>query len=300
MKMPSSLSCGAGTLPAAVASPPVAGSPLRVLSLGAGVQSTTLALMAAAGEVGPMPDVAIFADTQWEPRAVGDHLAWLASGNVLPFPVHVVTAGNIREAILARRNTTGGRFAAIPWFGRVVQPNGAYGDVIGRRQCTSEYKLAPIMRECRRLLGKGPRERIAKGAVEVWIGISTDEAVRMKPARQQWMTNRWPLIEAGMSRQDCLRWIERNGYPAPPKSSCIGCPFHSNAHWRAMRDTSPDEWADAVAVDKALREGPGRGIRAVEYMHPQRVPLDEADLSTQADYHAGDLFGNECEGMCGV
>jgi hypothetical protein len=41
-----------------------------VLSLGAGVQSTTLALMAAHGEVGPMPDCAIFADTCWEPKAV--------------------------------------------------------------------------------------------------------------------------------------------------------------------------------------------------------------------------------------
>ncbi len=29
---------------------------LRVLSLGAGVQSTTLALMAAHGTIGPMPD----------------------------------------------------------------------------------------------------------------------------------------------------------------------------------------------------------------------------------------------------
>ena len=40
-----------------------AGIRLRVLSLGAGVQSTTLALMAAHGEIGPMPDCAIFADT---------------------------------------------------------------------------------------------------------------------------------------------------------------------------------------------------------------------------------------------
>lgn len=43
---------------------------LRVLSLGAGVQSTTLVLMAAHGVVGPMPDCAIFADTGWEPKAV--------------------------------------------------------------------------------------------------------------------------------------------------------------------------------------------------------------------------------------
>jgi hypothetical protein len=45
-------------------------TPIRILSLGAGVQSTTLALMAAHGEIGPMPDCAIFADTQWEPRRV--------------------------------------------------------------------------------------------------------------------------------------------------------------------------------------------------------------------------------------
>ena len=47
---------------------------LRALSLGAGVQPTTLDLMAAHGAVGPMPDCAIFADTGWEPRAVYEHL----------------------------------------------------------------------------------------------------------------------------------------------------------------------------------------------------------------------------------
>ena len=49
----------------------------HVLSLGAGVQSSTLALMAAAGEVTPMPDAAIFADTQAEPAGVYRWLDWL-------------------------------------------------------------------------------------------------------------------------------------------------------------------------------------------------------------------------------
>jgi len=47
---------------------------LRVLSLGAGVQSTTMALMAAHGEIMSMPNCAIFADTGWEPKAVYEHL----------------------------------------------------------------------------------------------------------------------------------------------------------------------------------------------------------------------------------
>lgn len=51
-------------------------TPMRVLSLGAVVQSSTLALMMATGEVEPAQH-AIFADTQWEPRRVYDWLDWL-------------------------------------------------------------------------------------------------------------------------------------------------------------------------------------------------------------------------------
>jgi len=267
---------------------------LTILSLGAGVQSTTLALMAAHGEITPMPDCAIFSDTQWEPKAVYEHLAWLRSPNVLPFPVHVVTQGNIRQAIIGRRNTTGGRFAAIPWW--TINPDGTAG--MGRRQCSSEYKLTPIMHDVRSLLGVGPRGYISPGSVEVLLGISRDEAQRMRAPRQKYMVNRYPLIELGMTRQDCLNWLRRRDYPTPPKSACIGCPFHSDAMWREMKANRPDEWADAVLADRQLRQGDARGMRATEYMHQARVPLDEVDLTL--DTRQGDLFGNECEGMCGV
>jgi hypothetical protein len=95
---------------------------LRILSLGAGAQSTTLALMAAHGEIGPMPDCAIFADTGWEPKAVYEHLAWLRSPNVLPFPVHIVSAGDLRADIVA--GARGERWASIPAFTRNVTPAG--------------------------------------------------------------------------------------------------------------------------------------------------------------------------------
>lgn len=267
--------------------------PLRILSLGAGVQSTTLALMAAHGEIEP-PDVAIFADTQWEPKAVYDHLAWLRSPNVLPFPVNIVSQGDIREGIRNRRNTTGGRFAAIPWH--ITNKDGS--EAMGRRQCSSEYKLTPIMHEVRRLLGKGPRDRIAKGAVTILLGISRDEAQRMRASRQQYMVNVYPLIDANMTRNDCLRWLERHGYPQPPKSACVGCPFHDDDYWRALRSNSPAEWDDAVAMDAQLRSGNARGTRGLEFMHRSRVPLGEIDLTV--DTRQGELFGNECEGICGV
>lgn len=271
-------------------SAPLASPALRVLSLGAGVQSTTLALAAARGEVGPMPDCAIFADTGWEPRAVREHLARLRDR--LPFPVHIVSAGNIRDDIVARRNTTGGRYAAVPWF--VLNPEGSKG--MGRRQCTKEYKLQPISRKLRELLGVGPRARLKPGSVEMWVGISTDEIVRMKPSRVQWQVNRWPLIEAGMSRVDCVRWMAERQERAP-KSSCVGCPFHTNAMWRDLRDNFPEEWSDACEVDRLLRVGDGGKMRGLEFMHSSMLPLAEAPIGG-TDAQLG--FDLECEGMCGV
>ncbi len=172
---------------------------------------------------------------------------------------------------------------------------------MGRRQCTSEYKLGPITRHYRALLGKGPRDYIAPGTVVQFVGISTDEAMRMKPTRQKYITTRWPLIEAGMSRADCVGWLARNGYPTPPKSACVCCPFRSPAAWRRMREEAPDEFAEACALDAALREGSPRGMRGREFMHPARRPLAEAVAMEIAEIERQpDLFGNECEGMCGV
>ena len=295
---------------------------LRVLSLGAGVQSTTLALMAAHGEIRPMPDCAIFADTGWEPAAVYKHLDWLRSGNVLPFPVHVVSAGNIRTNLMLA--AAGKRWASIPAFTRTVIPAGSEIPVFAddddgapieigrrcsssevvsigmiRRQCTTEFKIVPIRRKARELAGLTRKRSPKVPAIEQWIGISTDEIMRAKPSFEAWQIKRFPLIEKRMSRHDCLVWLRRHGYPEPPKSACIGCPFHDDARWRHMRDHDPDVWADAVEVDRAIRTGL-RGIRGEAYLHRSAVPLDAADLSTAADHGQLDLWPNECEGICGT
>lgn len=100
-----------------------------------------------------------------------------------------------------------------------------------------------------------------------------------------------------MSRSDCLTWLRRHGYPIPPKSACLGCPFHSNARWRQIRDEDPVGRADAVEADRSIRTG-FRGMRAELYLHRSCVPLDQADLSD--DSAQLDLWPLECEGMCGV
>lgn len=279
--------------------------PRHIISLGAGVQSSTMALMAAHGEIEPMPECAIFADTGWEPRAVYEWLAWLEAR--LPFPVHHVSAGNIREDQIANRQRGGragstSRFASLPYY---TKGEGDEREGRVRRQCTTEYKIEPIERFMRReLLGLEKGQRVPKGTEPLvqWRGISRDEASRMKPSRSPALfTVRYPLaIEHGMSRSDCLAWMQRNGYPQPPRSACIGCPFHSDHEWRRMRDETPDEWADAVELDKAIRAITEMGMQRPTYLHRQCVPLDEVDLSTAEERGQGTLFGEECEGMCGL
>jgi len=267
---------------------------LRVISLGGGVQSTTLALMAARGDIGPMPDAAIFADTGAEPKSVYTHLGRLEGQ--LPFPLYRVTAGNLRDEILAAMNGQCRMDARPPFF--------TLSGGMLHRQCTQDYKILPIMKKIRELIGLKKHQRGPKApVVEQWIGISIDEVIRRKPSRISYIENRWPLVEIGMSRAKCLEWCEQRQYPRPPKSACTFCPFHDNRQWRQLRDLDPEAWAEAVAVDAAIRPGmpgPKRPEGDAWFVHRSLKPLPEVDLRTDAELGQADLFGDECDGMCGV
>ena len=183
-----------------MASPP----DLTVISLGGGVQSSVMALMAGEGAFDRPPDCAIFADTHWEPPSIYTHLDWLFRN--MSFPLYMVDNGrSLREDAKALTNHSGNpSFVDLPVY---LKGRNGEGDGIGRQQCTQHYKIAPVRRKIRELLGLRKGQRVlSHTAVELWLGISTDEAVRMKPSRDRWITNRFPLIDAGMSRRDCIDW----------------------------------------------------------------------------------------------
>ncbi len=274
------------------------------LSLGAGVQSSTIALMAKHGEITPMPDAAIFADTQAEPASVYKWLDWLEPQ--LPFPVIRVTRGDMtsESLIIKDRKDGTGRWSKslIPAF--IQNKDGSKG-IMGR-QCTYSYKVEQLERASR-LHGKVKRGQ-KNVTVTQWIGISWDEIQRIKPSRVAWSQHRWPLVELRMGRRDCIKWMESHGYPKPPRSACVYCPFHSDNEWRRLRDQEPEEFQRAIRFEKDLQEVKAKTerMRGIPFLHPSCVPLDQVDLST--DIERGQLslwldeqsFGNECEGMCGV
>ena len=257
-----------------------------------GVQSTVMLLMAAKGEITPRPDLAIFADTQFEPPEIYEHLDWcktelkrLTNDQV---KLEITTAGDLRRNEEQGLNVLGQAYNTIPFFTDTG---------LGRRQCTTDYKIRPIRRLVRKKLGILPKKKVPKDViVEQWIGISTDELERIKESRDKWTINRFPLIELGMSRGSCLEWFNKN-YPDRPlvKSACIACPYHNNSMWRDMKKNQPEIWEEACKFDETIRNVASNNKE--QFVHSSATPLRTADLG---DEKTMDLFLGECDGMCGV
>jgi hypothetical protein len=333
--------------------------PLNVISLGAGVQSSTMGLMAGHGEITPMPDGAIFADTKGEPASVYTWLKWLKTQ--LPYPVYTVSAGSLAKANLKMK---GSRFSpTIPFF--TQGKNGKQGK--NGRGCTRDFKLKPLLSKQRELIAaelpawrKRHKEDLQaltalkrwfadRKAKEIsddladpiykddryalkittdemppanlldesaaawkscqsdpliisWIGISLDEVSRMKDSREPWILHRHPLIEKRMTRQDCLQWMSAHGYPQPPRSACVYCPFHNDAEWRRLRDEEPKEFARAARFEKQLQKTKAQSsnFRTQPFLHRSLVQLSRVDLRSEGEMGQLNFFENDCSGMCGV
>lgn len=237
-----------------------------------------------------MVDAAIFADTQAEPRAVYAWLDWLEAQ--LPYPVYRVTNGSLANWVGSRR-PGGGVNIDIPAF--MTGTDGRAS--IAMRGCTRQFKVRPIIRKIRALAHLTRKRSPLHPVVTQLIGISKDEALRVKPSREAWLTNSYPLIERNLTRLHCLEWMAAHGYPTPPRSACTFCPYHSDEEWRNVQ-ADPAAWADAVAMDRKIRDMPGALFRSPLYLHRSLQPLEA--VSFAAGPRQADAFNNECEGMCGV
>jgi hypothetical protein len=273
---------------------------LRILSLGAGVQSSTLALMIEKGQV-PMVDGAIFADVKGEPKTVYTHLDWLEKQ--LSYPVYRVTWRNLKQDIL---DAAEGKYTAFtaPFFTKnpITGKKGLL-----RRQCTNMYKIGPVVQQVRKMLGLEKGEKRRKGTeVEMLMGISKDEVFRIKINRLKYITNVYPLVDLKMTRSDCLTWMEKFNYPKPPRSACTFCPYHSNEEWREIKKNK-EEWDQVVAMDKAIRHQEkykDKNKNSTEvldelFLHREGIPIDQVDFNKKKKDDQLDLFQSDCEGMCG-
>lgn len=250
---------------------------MKVISLGWGTQSFALAAMSALGEIEKV-DFTIHADTTHERSdtyAFAErYTPWLEK-----LGVQVVTVSDHEQAQTVETYKTD-----IPAF--TLSPKGRG---MLRRQCTGRWKIVPMRRYLQKVRNK---QRI-----EQWIGITTDEATRMKPSDVKYITHRWPLIELDMSRKDCISWLQNHGLDIPPRSACVFCPYHDANEWRDLKVNGNGDFQKAIRVDRAIRKvRPPYDL----FVHQTCVPLEVVDFRTEVEKGQMTLWDEECEGMCGV
>lgn len=262
-----------------------------VLSLGVGVQSSTLYFQSSLNSI-QRADYAVFADTGSESANTYKYLEyiqkWCANNNGIPI---IVIKQNLYEDAMRGLNKAGKKFLSIPVYGMEGGKR-----FFGQRQCTKHYKIETVFKAIRSLYGLLPKKRTPK--TDVLIGISTDEILRMKPSRYKTLTNIFPLIDKNMSRDDCKQWLKDNGFIIPPKSSCIFCPYNNDLMWLEEKTNRPDEFEKSCILDDAIRNVTGKGDTGT-YLHQSCKPLREVEFKNKNNVDIN-LFNNECEGMCGL
>lgn len=258
-------------------------TPINVVSLGAGRQSSYMLLNALEGKFKYKPDFAIFSDTGCEPKYVYKYLNWLKSHckEKYNFDVVIVSAGNLMQDVIDYIKGKRNRVAMLPL--RL----GANGGLL-MRQCTMDYKIAPL----RRYL-----QSVRRGEkVRLWIGISSDEIERIRESPVKYIEHYYPLIEKQIRIDNIINWFALNNFPEPGRSACLICPFHSWEYWSMLRRFQKDDFESACQFDELIRNYPK--MKNKTYLSNQLRPLKDVDFNKHPSLFP-DLI-EECHGMCGL
>lgn len=136
--------------------------------------------------------------------------------------------------------------------------------------------------------------------VEMVIGFSTDEALRIKPSTIPWAENWFPLCEEPlmMSRSDCEKYVQKIVGQTPPRSACYFCPLHSDYEWVRVKTQYPEYFEKACLYDEEMRATKGFNgkMRGELFLHKSRKPLREVVFDPSIKINP---MINECVGHCG-
>lgn len=263
---------------------------IRSISYGGGVQSTALLVLAITGRIDF--DVALFAN-------VGDdseHPASIDYVRNIATPYAQAHGFALHELHPQRRGepTTIYQEITRPDSGRDVIP--VYGTIGApmSRTCTADFKIKTIGRWLK-----------ANGATRtnpatVAIGISTDEIERAGRGKEEpGQTRTYPLLDLGLSRDQCTKVIRDAGLPVPPKSSCYFCPFHRPLVWAEMRRDEPHLFDQAQALEDHMNERNTRRGRPPVYLTRYGKRLTDAIPEAQASLFGDTMGAEQCDsGYC--
>lgn len=249
-----------------------------VLSWGVGLQSTMLLEMSIQGLV-PTIDAAIFADTGFEHDYSYEIYDFYAP-RALNAGIQVI---KISDQDIFRDTY---KKVSLPLF------VGETGRQIIRR-CTRDYKIRPIHRIIRDLLGVKRRGRLRADLVTLWMGITVDEIARAKPSRVAFIRHEFPLLDLNFKRLDCEQWLRKRGLPIPGKSSCKFCPFKSKPEWAELREKAPADFSLIADLETHINK---KSLVKLDGK-PAQVHFVPSGNLIQADFsYQIDLFNAMCDG----
>ena len=232
---------------------------MKILSCGAGMQSTALALISCAKAPGkesgfpkvPIYDAIIYCDLGIEPAWVPKQVQFIENAcKAAGIPFYILQSDLYRDYM---QDFGTRRVAAMPFW--TLDEEDKPGR-ISRRSCTVDYKIVMIQKFVRyKLLGYRPYQRLKPediGTHELHIGFSNEESNRSFPSRHKMFENRFPLIEMEWERKDCYRYnLEVWGLDSKA-SACLVCPFHRNYFFQHIKHNFPRDYASVVNFDDML------------------------------------------------
>lgn len=247
-----------------------------VMSYGGGKQTVAMVTLVLQGKL-PKPDLIVFADTSREVKTTWNYLENIVQPALskIGLKVEVVSHEYSYWDIVRGENET--QAILLPAFTR---QNGRVGKM--PTFCSNEWKQRPIRRW---LKEQGVND------CDVWLGISLDEAERMKSSGLNWYRHVYPLIEiTPMHRRQCEIQIKDYGWEVPHKSRCWMCPNQSPEAWKQMKQLNNGDFDLAVSLESEIRKKDEH-----IYFHPLAVPLNEAVEESEKQ---GDMFDGCDSGYC--
>ena len=242
----------------------------QVWACGGGVQSTAIAALIYTERL-PPPALAWIVDVGYECSGTFDYVASVITPKMREAGVtlHTIRTCDYKDNSLFDNSG----HLKIPAFEKVGNTVRMY-----KTRCNGGWKVQVAKRWL--------REQGVKRC-DTWLGISVDEARRARPGRAKWNQLRYPLIELGLRREDCIDLVARLGWQKPEHTSCFICPMQSDFQWRRIRDEFPENWRDAVNIDRMIRT-----VNPNIYLHPSCVPLEEAIKRGAGLISTGPMLGN--------
>jgi len=166
------------------------------------------------------------------------------------------------------------------------------GDCLGKQPayCSDKWKTEVMHRYLNERYGE---KELTKSGVDLWMGMSLDEANRIKYPSGKWQ-KRYPLFEMLITRQMAIQIVEDYGLPTPPRSLCWMCPNRDDGMWRELKENFPEDFQRAVEHEKEIQK-----TWPWLWLHKSGMPLDQIDFKAAKPVQI-DLIQFCDTGVCGV